>query len=387
MSLLPVLGLLLSSWILWLLVWEAAVPAEARRLRLQRGLQLQVGFWLYLAGASLSLAAMFGLRSLNPGQIVLGAALVAAIGSVLVGGARTWGRNQPFPRRWTWFLAPVRGLALWTLLAYEAVDARLHKPAENRTSNNGAEPTSPDSLLESARDLDDLTLEEVMVPRSQVVALAGDLTPREALPRIRHYRHSHYPVFDEDVDKILGMVRMVDLSRPDALDRPIRELAQTAPLFPETLPGVAVLEQLADSKMHSGLVVDEFGSHAGLVTMEDLVEVLIGDLAGEHDIVRKRIRRLSAGVYMVDGVCKVEEFNEFEDIAELGENFLPEGEYETVAGLFLEKAGRIPQVGDEVALTKSMLEVEKATDRRILSLRVTVPQLAPTTADAELATR
>jgi CBS domain containing-hemolysin-like protein len=129
---------------------------------------------------------------------------------------------------------------------------------------------------------------------------------------------------------------------------------------------LTLLQRLAGSPLATALVVDEFGGHSGLVTLGDAVEVVIGDLVGEHEEVRRRIIPLGDGIYRVEGTCEVEEFNE------QVRPVLPEGEYDTVAGLILDRLGRIPQQGDEVALPGAVLEVLERTDRRILWTQVSL---------------
>lgn len=353
-----------SALVIWLLGWESNVPNPEKRSRLHRAIEVHLALWIFFAlGVRLKGALWPAAPVWTAAAATLALGPVAAI--LLALGRR--GPPDRFPRGGIWFLAPLRGVSLWILLAYGVVRRRTRKvQVDPLERSREEEPTSPRSLREAVQELDSLTLEEIMVPRSQVVALSGDLTPREALSRVRSARHSIYPVHGESVDHLLGLVRMLDLARPGHFDRPLRELVSPAPIFPETMRGLDLLGDLGSSGISSALVVDEFGSHAGFVTTEDLVEVLVGDLVGEHEVVRRRILPVEPGVYRVEGTCEIEEFNdEVEDV-------LPEGEYETVAGLILEYTGRIPQPGDDVRVGTVLLEVEEATDRRILWIRVTL---------------
>ncbi|MEZ4650572.1 MAG: transporter associated domain-containing protein [Candidatus Eisenbacteria bacterium] len=353
-----------SALVVWLLGWETTTGNEERRSRLHRAIEVHLGLWAFF-GLAVVLKSAFW-RTAPPWTAALTTLALGPVAALLLElGRRREG--TPFPRGGLWVLAPLRGISLWLLLGFEALRARIRR-AEPTPSHDmrSEEPTSPVSLLEAVRELDSLTLEEIMVPRSQVMALSGEETPRDALARVRGAKHSTYPVHAESVDHILGLVRMVDLAKPGQIDRPVSELAATAPIYPETMRGLDLLSEIGNSEVKAALVVDEFGSPAGLVTAEDLFEVLIGDLVGEHEVVKRRILPVEPGVYRVDGACEIEEFND--EVREV----LPEGDYETVAGLILEYTGRIPQSGDEVDLGRAVLEVEEATDRRILWVQVTL---------------
>ena len=354
----------ISALVVWLLGWESNIPNPETRSRLHRAIEVHLALWSFFAlGVRLKGAFWPDAPTWTAAVATLALGPLAAL--LLALGRRRG--ERAFPRGGIWFLAPLRGVSLWILLGYGALRHRLRRARPDpRERNREEEPTSPLSLREAVQELDSLTLEEIMVPRSQVVALSGELTPREALSRVRSARHSIYPVHGESVDHLLGLVRMLDLARPGHVDRPVRELVFPAPIFPETMRGLDLLGDLGRLQITSALVVDEFGSHAGFVTTEDLVEVLVGDLVGEHEVVRRRILPEGPGVYRVEGTCEIEEFND------QVEEVLPEGDYETVAGLILEHTGRIPQPGDEVRVGRALLEVEEATDRRILWIRVSL---------------
>ncbi len=291
---------------------------------------------------------------------------------VLESGAYVMG---PMLKRFEGELAEYHGLkhaigvnsgtdALWLVFLAHAVRRRNRKPRPDEES----EEAGVESIRQGVFELDSLTLTEVLIPRSQIVALRGADSVESALRQAQAKLHSLYPVFGSSVDQPLGVVRLTDLTRPRSWDRPVREFTTAVPIVPETMTGVSLLGQLAAAPIACALVVDEFGSLAGLVTMEDLIEVLVGDLVGEHEVERNRILPLEPGIYRVEGVCEVEEFNE--KVSEV----LPEGEYETVAGLFLDRGGRIPQQGDELEFPRASLEVLERTDRRVLWLKVTVSQ-------------
>jgi len=283
-------------------------------------------------------------------------------GGLLLWLGRSAGVRVDLPAPLRWPLAPFHGLAGWGIWLAGLWQAR-RPPTAAAREGDGPVESSPD---QGVAELVSLSLEEVMIPRSQVVALEGSRRVREVLAELRARPHSLYPVHEGNVDRPLGVVHILDLAGPDAEGRALRELARPVPIFPETVKGIDLLQELAGANIPAALVVDEFGGMAGLVTVEDLMEVLIGDLEGEHELVRTRILSDGDGVWRVDGACTVEEFNRrFGPI-------LPEGEYETVAGFFLDRAGEIPAVGDDLSLPGLRLEVLQRTERRVLWLRAEI---------------
>lgn len=264
------------------------------------------------------------------------------------------------------FLAPYLGVALWVhwglaLLAGRraAQDAARDLERPTSTSTPAAKPVAPH---EGVRDLAALTAQEIMIPRSEVVGIDGRSAVEHALGLARSAPHSLYPVHGESVDAPLGVLRMIDLADA-APHQTVDELVRPVPVVPGTMRCLALLPRLAAASDPAAIVVDEFGSVAGFLTIEDLIEVAVGDFVGEHETEHRRITPLPGRAWSVEGTCRVDEFNQ---VAPL----LPEGEYETVAGLFLDRYGRIPILADEIDLPSARLIIEAVTDRRILRLRV-----------------
>lgn len=371
---LPFLAVLAAVMILLSAAWAGA--ARRRRLGLRgsdgetvpsavvlaEGVEVRLAIWM-LAAATLWLAA----RAADPPSwshgrtwgIVLGG-MVSAGPAIAIG--RQLGCRRDPPAGLRWLLAPLHGLAGWLLwlrgVARERGAAR--PPSAPAPAD---ELFSPETPRDGVLDLSELSLEEVMVPRSQVAALEASRTPREVLPDVRRRPHSLYPVYERTVDQPLGVVRILDLANPDFADRPLRDLARPVAILPETVRGLRLIGDLCGQAIPAALVVDEFGGIAGLITIEDLMEVLVGDLEGEHEVVRNRILAMEAGAWRVDGSCTIEEFNR-----RFGP-LLPEGEYETVAGFVLDRVGEIPAAGERIDAGRVHLEVLQATERRILWLR------------------
>ncbi len=361
------LGLVL----LFLAAWDAArtgpsSPKGERRLDrlglpagVHGALEIRLVVWclfVLLLWLRIELEPLRGERPWLAGTVPLG--VPAALLAVMAGWIAA--ALAPCPAVLRRALAPFHGLAMLLTLVWGAAGRgrRSRRPAPSPAANEGLE-----SARRGVRDLASLPLEDLMIPRSQVIALEGSRTGREALRATLRSPHTLHPVFGGSVDQPLGVVRILDLVQPEALDRPVSELAKPAPIVPETMKGFDLLEDLSIDSISAALVVDEFGGMAGFVTLEDLIEVLVGELAGEHEVPRARILPLSDGSYRVEGTTTVEEMNR-----RLGP-MLPEGEYETVAGFVLDRLGRIPRAGEVVAVPGLTLTIEERTDRRILWLR------------------
>ena len=371
---LPVLPLC-GTGLTWLLLLLAAWDGAARRRERQAaafGPAAQDAVEVRLAAWPFFGAILWGVLSSGPaGEPVRGfpglavrLALVPVAGLAALGLGTVTGRVGPLPRGLRWLLTPYHGLAGW-ILWLRALARRRDRAAgsvEAAAAMTGA--TEPEgSPRRGVRDLAEFRLEEVMIPRSQVAALQGSILVREAVAEVRRRPHALYPVHGDSVDQPLGVVRILDMAESGARDRPVRDLVRPAPILPETVRGLRLFRDLASAPIRAALVVDEYGGMAGLVTVEDLVEVLVGDLEGEHEVIRARVIELGSGAWRVDGTCTIEELNR-----RLG-GLLPDGEYETVAGFIIDRLGAIPSPGEEVALPGIRLIVEEATDRRILWVR------------------
>lgn len=369
-SLLSLFGAGLAWLLLLMAAWEGVARRRERRTAASDAL-MHDAVEVRLAAWPLFGVILWGLVSSTPaGESLWGGlgfsvclGLVLAAGLAALGLGTVAGRATALPRGLRWLLTPYHGLAgwiLWLLGLARRRDLAAGSPEAVAAIAEATEPAG--SPRRGVRDLAEFRLEEVMIPRSQVAALQGSVPVREAVAEVRRRPHALYPVHGDSVDQPLGVVRILDLAEPGARDRPVRDLVRPAPILPETVRGLRLFRDLASAPIPAALVVDEYGGMAGLVTVEDLVEVLVGDLEGEHEVIRARIVERGVGSWRVDGTCTIEEFNR-----RLG-SLLPEGEYETVAGLVIDRLGAIPPPGEVVTLPGVRLSVEEATDRRILWL-------------------
>ncbi len=370
--LLPLAVSVVTCLLLFLASWDGAARRRERWNDMDRGpsvqhdaLEVRLAAWLLLGAALWGLSRTRGHEPVHElFGLAVGLSFFAAAGLAAFGLGIVIGRSRFFPRGLRWVLTPYHGLAgwiLWLRALARRRDLVAGIPGGMTPFPAAVEPE--DAPRRGVRDLAEFRLEEVMIPRSQVDALQGSVSVGDAAAEVRRRPHALYPVNGDSVDQPLGVVRILDLADPSARNRPVRELVRPTPILPETVRGLRLFRDLASAPLPAALVVDEYGGMAGLVTVEDLVEVLVGDLEGEHEVVRARIVRRDSGARRVDGACTIEEFNR-----RLGAS-LPEGEYETVAGLVLDRLGAIPPPGEELEVPGFRLTVEEATDRRILWVR------------------
>jgi putative hemolysin len=188
-------------------------------------------------------------------------------------------------------------------------------------------------------------LREVMVPRTEVDFLPGDMPAHRAVRELSKAPHSRYPVIGDSADDIIGFVHVRDLLDPDVSSRttPVAELARPVLSMPDTVRVLRALSDMRRSASHLAIVLDEYGGTAGIVTMEDLVEELIGDITDEYDVVGEE--RIG-----VPGDLVIEGLTTLDDFAEKTGLVLPEGPYDTLAGFFMARLGQLPSVGDAIWL-------------------------------------
>lgn len=230
---------------------------------------------------------------------------------------------------------------------------------------------SSSRLLTSALKFQDAQVSEVMVPRPDLIALPASSSAAQFERTVVSTGHSRIPVFGEDLDDILGFVHAKDLLAipEESRDRPIDEsLIRTAPVVPETMPVSPVLDMMRSSGVHIALAVDEHGGIAGLVTLEDIAEELVGEIRDEHDIREvMEIRPAGRDRYLVAGQTRIDK------LARVGV-IIDEGEYETVGGFLMAELGRVPRHGDSVETDAFRMGVRRMDGRRV---REVVLELKP----------
>ncbi|SER20206.1 hemolysin family protein [Microlunatus flavus] len=220
-------------------------------------------------------------------------------------------------------------------------------------------------IVDDVFDAGDRSLREVMLPRTEVDFLPGAMPAHKAVRELARSPHSRYPVTGESADDILGFVHVRDLLDPDVSSSGTRlsDIVRPVVRMPDTVRVLHALSEMRRDRSHLAIVVDEYGGTAGIVTMEDLVEELVGDISDEYDVVQPERPGLR-GDLSLDGLTTVEEFAE-----ETGFG-LEDGPYDTLAGFFMARLGQLPAVGDTVVADGRPLDDDEAETVRI-ELRVT----------------
>ena len=207
---------------------------------------------------------------------------------------------------------------------------------------------------------------EVMVPRTEVDFLAGRLTVAEAAALTRSSPHSRYPVFGTSHDDVIGFLHVRDLFAADAdRVRTVAEVVREVATLPATKKVLSALSEMRRAGTHIAIVVDEYGGTAGIVTLEDLIEEVIGDIRDEYDVAGPMAQRLLTGEMEVDGLLNLPDFEELTGIE------LDEGPYETAAGYVMAMLGHVPTIGEYVTVESARLTVSGLDGRRVAKLRVT----------------
>ncbi len=224
-------------------------------------------------------------------------------------------------------------------------------------------------MIANVFELSEYKVSELMVPLSEVTALPEDAPITEAAVEVADKQHSRMPIYRSRVDDVVGIVHVFDILQAasgKSDKRTVAELAHLPSYVPGTMKASDLLVQLQSEQQHLAIVVDEYGGAIGLVTIEDLLEIIVGDIEDEYDVEPSPIRAERPGVWRVEARTAVGRLNAELDLG------LPESDdYETVAGLLIEKFRRIPDKGESLAIGPLIIEIVAATDRAIEAVRIT----------------
>jgi len=223
-------------------------------------------------------------------------------------------------------------------------------------------------MIANVFELSEYKVGELMVPLSEVTALPEDAPIAEAAHEIADKQHSRMPIYRSRVDDIVGIVHVFDIlqAASKGVTKTVGTLAHAPTYIPETMKASDLLVQLQSEQTHLAIVVNEYGSAVGICTIEDLLEIIVGDIDDEYDTEPSPIRAERPGAWRVEARTSVARINSELDLG------LPESEdYETIAGLLIEKFRRIPDPGETLALSGLVIEVIAATDRAIEAVRIT----------------
>jgi CBS domain containing-hemolysin-like protein len=218
-------------------------------------------------------------------------------------------------------------------------------------------------LLGRALDFADTLVRQVMVPRTEIVAVEDDRPLRELRDLAQERPFTRFPVFHGDLDHVVGVVHIKDLVPAQDLSRPVRDVMRRALFLPETMRLDRALAEFRRQRMQLGIVVDEFGGTSGLATLEDVVEQLIGEVQDEFDRETPHFRTEAGGSLLIDGLAAVPELRE-----RLGLE-LEDVPYDTVGGLIFGRLGRLAKVGDTVDVEGHRFVVTQVDGRRVAQVR------------------
>ncbi|MFC2078288.1 hemolysin family protein [Candidatus Bipolaricaulota bacterium] len=223
-------------------------------------------------------------------------------------------------------------------------------------------------MIRRILSFDEMTAEQVMVPRTDVQAIEIGTTLDEARDDVARDGHSRFPVYEEVPDKVIGTLYAKDLLGCNLADPSVtlRGLLRPAYYAPTTQPINVLLREFQRQKVHMAVVIDEFGGMAGIATLEDILEEIVGEIEDEYDRPAVLVKRLSTGEAVIAGDTAVHDLNRTLDIE------LPEDEGVTVNGLIQNRLGTMAKAGDRVEIEPVTLVVERATDREITSVRIIV---------------
>ena len=223
-------------------------------------------------------------------------------------------------------------------------------------------------LIDDVFSAGDRELREVMIPRTEVEFLDATLPLTEAVSLVSDQPHSRYPVIRGTTDDVVGFVHIRDILAPRSSETGVRVGSLIRPVvsFPGTNDVLSTLNQMRRQRQHLAIVVDEYGGTAGIITMEDLVEELVGEIEDEYDTQPTGRAGLQHGELVVEGLMNLEDF------ADEAGRAIPDGPYETVAGFVVAELGRLPQVGDLVGHEDMTFEVLELDGRRIAKVKAQI---------------
>ena len=229
---------------------------------------------------------------------------------------------------------------------------------------------SAKDMIANIFDFDDTTVNEIMTHRTDMTAVE-DISPvNEAVNLAIAKGYSRIPVYHEDIDDIVGVVYVKDLLKYVCSEMPaetkLTDIMRPATFIPETKKCSELFAEMTASKNQMSIIVDEYGGTEGLITMEDLVEAIVGNIQDEYDQEEDEIRQVNDNTFTVDGATSIDEISELIGIE------LPEGEYDTIAGLLVENLGRIPRSGEHPSITIDHVRftVDEVEDRRITRILI-----------------
>ncbi len=222
-------------------------------------------------------------------------------------------------------------------------------------------------MIQSLIEFGDIVAREIMIPRTDMVAISRDSTLREVIQLFIQYGHSRLPVYQKDIDDIIGVLHIKDLLAywESPADTVLPEENMRRPYFiPEGKKVTELLAELRARKIHMTIVLDEYGGTAGLVTLEDVIEEIVGEIHDEYDEEDQKIIRINGDTILVDARLNLEDLAEYLNIE------LPEGNYDSVGGFIIDLTGKVPQENEQIKYQDLLMIIRSADDRRIGQIEI-----------------
>jgi putative hemolysin len=277
-----------------------------------------------------------------------------------------------------WFLEAATEIVLkWLGLKPPGADDDVLSEAELRmlvsqSTQHGEIEQQEQEMLYKVFDFADKEAKDVMVPRPEVVALSIDLPPEQCLEAVMDSPFTRYPVYRESLDNVVGILHVRDLFRA-LRDRGMHEvkvedIIRPAHIVPETKELAALLAEFRRANQHMAIVVDEYGDMEGIVTLEDLLEEIVGDIEDEFDLPDESVEQIDEDTVIIDGTYPIDDFNE------RFKTEMPDEDYHTMAGFVFGLLGRQPEAGDTINHDGMRFDVLEVDGSRILKLAVTFEQ-------------
>ena len=223
-------------------------------------------------------------------------------------------------------------------------------------------------MLNNVFEFNDKIVSEIMVPRTEVFALDKELTIKEVIDILSEdTRYSRVPVYEETIDNIVGIVYIKDilLSKKDE-NKKIKELMKKAYYVPETITVDKLFEEMRKNKKQISIVIEEHGGTSGIVTMEDILEEIVGEIYDEYDTSENKVVELDSNTYLIDGSLAIYDLEKIFDVE------IPEGDYDTISGYLIDLLGRIPKPKENIIIETDQLDfkVEKVKNKKIVQVKV-----------------
>ncbi len=223
-------------------------------------------------------------------------------------------------------------------------------------------------MLNNVFEFNDKIVSEIMIPRTEVFALDKELTIKEVIDILSEdTRYSRVPVYEETIDNIVGIVYIKDilLSKKDE-NKKIKELMKKAYYVPETITVDKLFEEMRKNKKQISIVIEEHGGTSGIVTMEDILEEIVGEIYDEYDTSENKVVELDSNTYLIDGSLAIYDLEKIFDVE------IPEGDYDTISGYLIDLLGRIPKPKENIIIETDQLDfkVEKVKNKKIVQVKV-----------------